>query len=85
VIYQGQIQMSFRGLGVSITSSIWQQLYKFGSDVKSMFEDQFYPMNCILVGLEGYATQNHQMHIFKKSYIKPHVDVFDLEASCGCV
>jgi hypothetical protein len=50
-----------------------------------MFEDQFYPMNCILVGLEGYATQNHQMHIFKKSYIKPHVDVFDLEASCGCV
>jgi hypothetical protein len=35
-------------------------------------------MNC---ELKGYTTQVHQMHISNNSYIKPHIDVSDLEAS----
>jgi hypothetical protein len=30
-------QMSFRGMGGSIASSIWQQLDKFGNEVKEAF------------------------------------------------
>jgi hypothetical protein len=74
-------QMSYRGLGDSIASSIWKQLDKFGSEVKKFFEDQFYPMNCIPIGLEGYTTQVHRLHISKNSYIKPHIGMFDLDAS----
>jgi hypothetical protein len=60
---------------------IWQQLDKFGSEVKKLFEGRFYPMNCIPIGLDGYTTQVHQTHISKNSFIKPHIDVFDLDAS----
>jgi hypothetical protein len=56
-------------------------LDKFGSEVKKFFEDQFYPMNCIPIGLEGYTTQVHQLHISKNSYIKPHIDMSNLNAS----
>ena len=74
--------MGFRGIGDSIASSIWKQLvHKFGSEVKKFFEDQFYPMNCIPIGLEGYPTQVHQLHVSKNSYIKPHIDISDLDAS----
>jgi hypothetical protein len=38
-------------------------------------------MNCIPISLDGYTTQVHQMHIFKNSYIKRHIDVTDLDAS----
>jgi hypothetical protein len=38
-------------------------------------------MNYIPIGLDGYTTQVHQMHISKNSYIKPHIDVFDLDTS----
>ena len=38
-------------------------------------------MNCIPIGLDGYTVQIHQMHISKNSYIKPHLDVFDLDTS----
>ena len=31
--------MSFRGIDDSIASSIWQELDKFGSKVKMLFED----------------------------------------------
>jgi hypothetical protein len=65
----------------SIASSIWQQLDKFGSEVKKLFEDQFYPMNCIPTGLDGYTTQVYQMHISKISYFKPHIDVYGLDPS----
>jgi hypothetical protein len=60
--------MSFKGTDNSIASSIWQQLDKFGSEVKILFEDQFNPMNCIPIGLDGYTTQVHQMHISKNSH-----------------
>jgi hypothetical protein len=73
--------MNFRGMGDSIISSIWQQLDKFGCEVKKLFKDQFYPMNDVLISLYGYTTQVHQMHISKNSYIKPHIDVFDLDTS----
>jgi hypothetical protein len=75
------IQMSFRGMGDSIASSIWKQLDKFGNEVKMFFQDQFYPMNCIPIGLDGYPTQVHQLHISKNSYIKPHIDMSNLDAS----
>jgi hypothetical protein len=48
---------------------------------KKPFEVQFYPMNCIPIGLDGYTTKVHQMHISKNSYIKPYIDVSDLDAS----
>jgi hypothetical protein len=38
-------------------------------------------MNCIPIGLEGYTTQVHQLHISKTSYIKPHIDMSNLDAS----
>jgi hypothetical protein len=56
-------------------------LDEFGSEVKELFEDQFYLMNCIPIGLDGYTIQIHHIHIFKNSYIKPHIDVFDLDTS----
>ena len=65
----------------SIISSIWKQLCKFGSEVKKFFKDKFYPMNCIPIGLPRYITQVHQLHISKNSYIKPHIDMFNLDAS----
>ena len=73
-------QMSYRGLDDNIASSVWKQMDKFGSEVKFFFEDQFYPMNCIPIGLEGYTTQVYQLHISKNSYIKPHIDMSDLNA-----
>jgi hypothetical protein len=48
---------------------------------KKPFEVQFYPMNCIPIGLDGYTTKVHQMHVSKNSYIKPYIDVSDLDAS----
>jgi hypothetical protein len=68
-------QMSFKGMDDSIAFSIWQQLDKFGSEMKKLFEEQFYPMNCIPIGLncipiglncipiglDEYTTQVHQM------------------------
>jgi hypothetical protein len=74
-------QISFRGMGDSIASSIWRHLDKFGSEIKKFFEDQFYLMKCIPIGLEGYTTQVHQLHISKNSYIKLHIDMSDLDAS----
>ena len=74
-------QMSFRHIGDSNASSIWKQLDKFGSKVKKLFENQFYLMKCISIGLEGYTTQIHQLHVSKNSYIKPHIDIFKLDAS----
>ena len=63
--------MGFKGIGDNIASSIWKQLvHKFGSKVKKFFEDLFYPMNCIPIGLEGYPTQVHQLHVSKNSCIK---------------
>jgi hypothetical protein len=38
-------------------------------------------MNCKLIGLEECTILVHQMHIFENSYIKPHNNVSDLEAS----
>ena len=38
-------------------------------------------MNCVSIGLDQYSTQVHQMHISKNSYIKPHLDKYDMEAS----
>jgi hypothetical protein len=49
-------KMSFRNMDDSIASLIWQQLDKSGSEVIKHFEDQFYPMNCIPIGLDGYTT-----------------------------
>jgi hypothetical protein len=73
--------MSFRDMGDSIATSIWQQLDKFGSEVKKLFKDQLYSMNCIPIGLDGYTIEIYQMHISKNSYIKPHIDVSNLDAS----
>jgi hypothetical protein len=56
-------------------------LNKFDSEVNYFFGDQFYPMNCIPIGLNGYITQVHQMQISKNSHIKPHIDVSDLDTS----
>jgi hypothetical protein len=61
--------MSSRDMGDSIASSIWQQLDKFGSEVKKLFKKQFYPINCISIDLDGYTTQVHQMHVSKNSNI----------------
>jgi hypothetical protein len=77
-------QMSFRVMGDNIASSIWQQLDKFENEVKKLYpilENQFYPMNCMPIDLDGYTIQVHQMHISKNSYIKPHIDVSNLETS----
>ena len=49
-------QMSIRNMDDSIASLIWQQLNKSRSEVIKRFEDQFYPMNCISSGLDGYDT-----------------------------
>jgi hypothetical protein len=49
-------QMSFRDMDDGIAFSIWQQVDKFGSNIKKIIEDQFYPMNCIPIGLDGYTT-----------------------------
>jgi hypothetical protein len=38
-------------------------------------------MNCIPIGLEGFTTQVHQLHISKNSYIKSHIDMSNLDAS----
>ena len=75
------IQRSLKGLGDSIASSIWMQLDKFGSQVQQFFNDQVAPMDCISIGLDGYATKVQQMHISKNSYIKPYLDKYDMEAS----
>jgi len=75
------IQKKFKGLGDSIVSSIWMQLDKFGSQVQQFFNDQFAPMDCVSIRLDGYSTQVHRMHISKNSYIKPHLDKYDMEAS----
>jgi hypothetical protein len=58
----------------SIASSIWKQLDKFGSEVKELFEDQFYLINCIPIGLDGYTTQVYQLH----TYTKIHISNFTL-------
>jgi hypothetical protein len=73
----GPMQIHTRDLGDSIAFFIRKQLHKFGSNVISMFADQFYHMNYIPIGLEGYTIQIYQMHISKNSYIRSHVDVFD--------
>jgi hypothetical protein len=33
------------------------------------------------ISLDGYTSQVHQMHISKNSYIKPHIDVSNLDSS----
>ena len=38
-------------------------------------------MNCISIGLEGCTTQVHQLHESNNSYIKPFIDMSDLNAS----
>jgi hypothetical protein len=38
-------------------------------------------VNCKPIGLDRYITQVYQMHISKNSYIKPHIDMSDLDAS----
>jgi hypothetical protein len=74
-------QMNFKSMSDSVAFSIWKQLNKFDSEVNYFFGDQFYPMNCIPIGLNGYITQVHQMQISKNSHIKPHIDVSDLDTS----
>ena len=72
---------AIRGIGDSIASAIWKQLDMFGDSVKTFFQDQFEPMACLAIGLEGFEAQVHQLHISKNSYIKPHIDKSDFEAS----
>ena len=76
-----ETQLSYRALGDNISSSIWKQLPKFGTAVQDFFKKQFYPINCLAIGLEGYETQAHQLHISRNSYIKPHDNPTDMEAS----
>jgi hypothetical protein len=71
-------KMNFRGLGDSIASksSIWQQLNEFGSEVKKLFEEQFYPMNCIPIGLNEHMGIQHKftkyIYIYIYIYIYKH-------------
>jgi len=76
-----EIQMSYRAMGDNISSSIWKHVSKFGNAVEDFFKKQFFPINCIPIGLEGYKTQVHQIHISKNSFIQPHIDPSDMEAS----
>ena len=68
-------------MGDNIASSIQRDLPRFGNALKEFFQKQFYPINCISIGLEGYEIQAHQIHISKNSYIQPHIDPLDMEAS----
>jgi hypothetical protein len=52
------------------------QLDEFGNHFQQIFNDQF---GHVLIGLAGYATKVHQMHISKNSYIKPRLDMYDIE------
>lgn len=71
------IQRSFKRLGNNIASSISMQLDQFGSKFQQFFNDQY---GHVSIGLVGYATKVHQMYISKNSYIKPHLDRYDMEA-----
>ena len=75
------VQTSLKGLGDSIASSIWQHLDKFVGEVQHFFDDQFALMNSVCIEIQGNPTKVHQMHFSKNSYIKPHIDKFDMDAS----
>ena len=75
------VQSSFKALGDSVGSSIWQHVNQFGDEANNFFDIQFAPMNFVSIGREGYLTKVHQMHLSKNSYIKPHIDKYDMDAS----
>ena len=75
------VQPNFKGLGDNVASSIWQHVNQFGDEVNNFFDEQFAPMNYVFVQIQGYFTKIHQMHFSKNSYIKPHIDKYDMDAS----
>ena len=43
------VQTSFKGLGDSVASSIWQQVNQFSDEVNNFFDEQFAPTNYVFV------------------------------------
>ena len=56
-------------------------MHQFGDVVNSFVDAQFALMNFVSIGIQGYLTKVHQLHLSKNSYIKPHIEKYDMDAS----
>jgi len=64
--------MSYRAMGDNISSSIWKHLSKFDSRVEDFFQKQFFPINCIPIGLEGNEIQMIS-YMYLKTLLLNHI------------
>lgn len=75
------LQEAIRRQGDTIASAIWEEINIFGDSVRTFFQNQFESMIALAIGLKGFETCVHQQHVSKNSYIMPHIDRSDAEAS----
>ena len=75
-------EKSFKDLGDQCASIIWKNLIPhFGTEINNYFDKQATNTRYLCIGHKDNPTNVMQMHISKNSFIKPHIDMGDLESS----
>ena len=75
-------EKAFKDIGDEIASNIWRSaMSTFGEKIDHHFQLQASTTNHIYVRLDESPTNVCQLHFSKNSFIKPHVDSFDMESS----
>lgn len=76
------VEKAFKDLDDQCASNIWKSLMPhFRTKIKNQFDEQSTSARYLCIGNKENQTNVIQMHISKNSYIKPHIDMNDLESS----